>query len=80
MPWPLIFSKNVNKANKTVTFFDSKHFIVDVFGEEENFYYKYDSLYMLLQGFYKKLHINCNDMLSKSLIKQFRKINYFNNL
>jgi ATP-dependent exoDNAse (exonuclease V) beta subunit len=48
----------LNKSNKTVTFFDSKHFIVDVFGEEENFYYKYDSLYMLLQGFYKKLHIN----------------------
>lgn len=48
----------VNKVNKTVTFFDSKHFIIDVFSAEENFHYKYDSLYMLVQGFYKTLKIN----------------------
>lgn len=48
----------VNKSNKTVTFFDSKHFIVDIFGSEENFYFKYDSLYMLLQSFFKILNIN----------------------
>jgi len=47
-----------NKAKKKVTFFDSTHFIVDVFGDESNFYFKYDSLYMLLQGFFKVLHIN----------------------
>jgi ATP-dependent exoDNAse (exonuclease V) beta subunit len=47
-----------NKENKKVTFFDTSHFINDVFGSEENFYFKYDSLYMLIQGFYKKLNLS----------------------
>ncbi len=46
-----------NKENKMVTYFDSSHFIRDVFGSEENFYFKYDSLYMLIQGFYKKMKL-----------------------
>ena len=46
-----------NKENKKVTYFDSLHFIRDVFGSEENFYFKYDSLYMLIQGFYKKMKL-----------------------
>ena len=47
-----------NTSDKTVTFFDSNYFINDIFGSEENFLYKYDSLYMLIQGFFKHLKIN----------------------
>ncbi len=47
-----------NKFDKKVTYFDIKHFIIDVFGSEENFLFKYDSLYMLIQGFFKLLNIN----------------------
>ncbi len=47
-----------NKSDKTVTYFDTNHFIVDVFGSEENFLFKYDSLYMLIQVFFKNLKLN----------------------
>lgn len=48
----------INKNGKTVTFFDVQHFIRDVFSSSEKFLFKYDSLYMLLQGFFKQLSIN----------------------
>ena len=50
--------KYKNTSDKIVTYFDSNQLIKDIFGSEENFLFKYDSLYMLVQGFFKILKIN----------------------
>jgi ATP-dependent exoDNAse (exonuclease V) beta subunit len=48
----------VNKEGKNVTIFDVSTFINDTFGSQEEFLVKYDSLYGLLQWFYKKMKLN----------------------
>jgi ATP-dependent exoDNAse (exonuclease V) beta subunit len=50
--------KGTNKEGKVYTYFDNEAFIVDQFGSTEHFFFNYENIYDLVQGFYKLMGWN----------------------
>lgn len=50
--------KEESESGKTYTSFDNESFVIDHFGTTENFYFNYETIYDLIQGFFKRMGWN----------------------
>ena len=51
-----LIKKGQNKEGKSYTFFDNDIFIAENFGASDNFYFKYETVYDLIQQFYRLMN------------------------
>jgi ATP-dependent exoDNAse (exonuclease V) beta subunit len=47
--------KEETTEGKVFSYFDNDHFIIDYFGTSENFFFNYENIYDLVQGFYLRM-------------------------